>query len=266
MTAGLGALTAIAARKAREVEHLRCAASSVWGKAETLPAARDMRVLRNGAVIAEMKRRSPSGGELRAGLDPAAIAREYAAAGAAAVSVLTDGPGFGGSLDDLQAARAAVELPLLRKDFVLDPVQVAEARVAGADWVLLIVALLDDETLEACLDAVRRSRAHALVEAHDEDEVRRAAAAGAQCIGINNRDLRTLTVDLGTFARLRRLVPDCATCVAESGIRNAEDARRLVGEGADAVLVGETLLRAASPGVACRELVGALRAAGEAAT
>lgn len=260
----LGALAAIAARKAVEAERLRCAEAGIWAKAEAVAPARDISALRDGAVIAEMKRRSPSGGELRAALDPAALAHDYAEAGAAALSVLTDGPSFGGSLDDLQTARGAVDLPLLRKDFVLDPVQVAEARVAGADWVLLIVALLDTAILEECLDAVRRSHAHALVEAHDADEVRRAADAGAACIGINNRDLRTLTVDLATFAKLRPLVPDGVLCVAESGIRGAGDARRLVAEGADAVLVGETLLRAESPGAACREMVAAARAAAEA--
>ena len=263
MTEGLGALASIAARKAVEAEQLRCASAGIWGKAEALPPARDMSVLRGGAVIAEMKRRSPSGGELRPTLDPAALALEYRDAGATAVSVLTDGPSFGGSLDDLQAVRSAVDLPLLRKDFVLDPVQVAEARVAGADWVLLIVALLDAAALDECLAAVHRCHGHALVEVHDADEVRRAVDAGALCIGINNRDLRTLTTDLSTFARLRPLVPDGVICVTESGVRGSGDARRLVDEGADAVLVGETLLRAESPGAACAQLVAAARAAAE---
>ncbi|MBV9099886.1 MAG: indole-3-glycerol-phosphate synthase [Candidatus Dormibacteraeota bacterium] len=261
MSEGLGALASIAARKALEAERLRCAGAGMWAKAEALPAARDMAVLRGGAVIAEMKRRSPSGGELRSALDPVSLAREYQAGGAAALSVLTDGPSFGGSLDDLHAVRAVADIPLLRKDFVLDPVQVAEARVAGADWVLLIVALLDSALLDECLDAVRRCGAHALVEGHDADEVRRAVDAGAECVGINNRDLRTLTVDLGTFSRLRPLVPDGVICVAESGVRSPDDARRMVSEGADAVLVGEAMLRAESPGAACGELAQAARAA-----
>src|SRR5262249_17976866 len=145
-----------------------------------------------GGVIAEMKWRSPSGGALRQELDPGALARGYADAGVAGISVLTDGPGFGGSLDDLAAVRGATSVAVLRKDFTVDPVQVAESRVAGADWVLLIVALLDGGLLDDCLDAVDRAHAHAIVEVHDESEVQRAAAAGAECIGINNRDLRTL--------------------------------------------------------------------------
>jgi indole-3-glycerol phosphate synthase len=265
MNADLGALTPIAARKTVEVEALRCASAALWAKAASLaPAPQPSTVLHGGRVIAEMKRRSPSGGELRASLDPGALARDYRDAGAAALSVLTDGEGFGGSLDDLQAVRAAVDLPLLRKDFVIDALQVAEARVAGADWVLLIVALLDTEELDECLAAVQRCSAQAIVEVHDVNEVQRALAAGAGCIGINNRDLRTLTTDLSTFARLRHHVPDSVVCVAESGVRTPADAARLVSDGADAVLVGEALLRAASPRDACAAMVAAARAAADA--
>ena len=225
-----------------------------------MPPARGFAgALRGGTVIAAMKRRSPSGGALRDDLDPAAVARAYAQAGAAALSVLTDGPDFGGSLDDMVAARDAVAIPVLRKDFTVDAVQVAEARVAGADAVLLIVAVLDDEALGACLDAAREYAIDALVEVHDEDEARRAVAAGASCVGVNNRDLRTLRTDLATFSRLRSLVPAVTVCIAESGVRDAEDVRRLVGEGADAVLVGEMLMRSADPAAACRALVEAAR-------
>jgi indole-3-glycerol phosphate synthase len=261
MSSALGALAPIVERKVIEVDALRCAAAALWAKAELLPPARDFAVLRGGALIAELKRRSPSAGELRSGLDVAACAREYAAAGAAAISVLTDGVDFGGSLDDLAAVRAAVPLPLLRKDFTIDPLQVAEARVAGADWVLLIAALLDDDSLVDCLGAVRRAKAHAVVEVHDVEEARRAVGAGAECIGVNNRDLRTLRTDLGVFGRVRPHIPEDIVCVAESGVRSADDAAALVRAGADAVLVGEALMRASSPGGACRELVAAARAA-----
>jgi indole-3-glycerol phosphate synthase len=261
VTERLGELAPIVARKRGEAESLRCAAAALWAKAEVLPAAPAVEVLRGGTVIAELKRRSPSGGAIRPSLDVAALALEYQAAGAAALSVLTDGPDFGGSLDDLAAARGAVRLPLLRKDFIVDPVQVAESRIAGADWVLLIVAVLGAPLLEACLDAVRRAHCVAVVEVHDEAEAEVAQRAGAACIGINNRDLRTLRTDLGTFGRVRRALRDDVIVVGESGVRDAGDVRRLMEEGADSVLVGETLLRAASPGEACAALVRAARGA-----
>ena len=257
-----GALDAIARRKRTEVEQLRCVESTLWAKAESLPPSRSLaQALRGGTIIAEMKRRSPSGGVLRPDLDPLAVASEYAACGVAAVSVLTDGPDFGGSVDDLAGVRALVDLPLLRKDFTLDPVQIAEARVAGADWVLLIVSLLDTEALDLCLAGVARSGACAIVEVHDVGEARVAVAAGAECVGINNRNLGTLTTDLGTFARVRGALPDDVICVAESGVRTPADVSRLVNEGADSVLVGEALMRADSPAVACAAMVAAAREA-----
>jgi len=256
--ARLGALGPIVERKRHEAAELRCAAGALWAKAESMPPARGfVDALRGGMVIAEMKRRSPSGGALRGDLDPAAVARGYGDAGAAALSVLTDGPDFGGSLDDLVAARAAVEIPVLRKDFTVDPVQLAEARVAGADAALLIVAVLSDDELSECLEAAQRCGIDALVEVHDEPEARRAAGAGARCIGVNNRDLRTLATDLDTFARVRALIPEDVVCVAESGVRSDADVRRLIGEGADAVLVGETLMRSDDPAAACAALVRA---------
>lgn len=260
-SARLGALAPIVARKQQEAADLRCAAGTLWAKAESMPPARGfVAALAGGTIIAEMKRRSPSGGALRGDLDPAAVARGYADAGAAALSVLTDGPDFGGSLDDLVAARDAAAIPVLRKDFTVDPVQIAEARVAGADAVLLIAAVLEGDALLDCLDAARRFGVDALVEVHDEEEARRAADSGGTCIGVNNRDLRTLTTDLGTFARLRRLLPSDAVCVAESGVRTAADVRRLRDEGADAILVGEVLMRSGDAEAACRELVEAARA------
>ena len=262
MTALSGTLEAIAQRKRGEVEQLRCAEAALWAKAESLPPARDLAdTLRGGTIIAEMKRRSPSGGELRADLDPVTLSRAYAAGGAAAISVLTDGPDFGGSLDDLASVRAAVDIPLLRKDFTIDPAQVAEARIAGADWVLLIVALLDIDMIDQCLAGAARCGARAIVEVHDVEEARVAVAAGAECVGINNRDLSTLRTDLATFAHVRRVLPGEVLCVAESGVRSAGDVARLVGEGADAVLVGEALMRAVSASDACAEMVAAAHAA-----
>ncbi|HXA29836.1 MAG TPA: indole-3-glycerol phosphate synthase TrpC [Candidatus Angelobacter sp.] len=256
----LGALGPIVARKHQEASDLRCAAGTLWAKAESMPPARGfIEALRGGTIIAEMKRRSPSGGSLRFDLDPAAVAQGYASAGAAALSVLTDGPDFGGSLDDMVAARNAVPIPVLRKDFTVDPVQIAEARVAGADAVLLIVAVLGGDALHDCIDAAQRFGVDALVEVHDEAETQRAVDAGATCIGVNNRNLRTLATDLSTFARLRRLIPADVVTVAESGVRDPGDVRRLVGEGADAVLVGEALMRSTDPAAACRELVEAAR-------
>jgi len=260
--AALGALAPIVERKREEASRLRCAAAALWARAEKAPPSRGfVEALQRGTVIAEMKRRSPSGGALRTDLDCAEVARDYAGAGVAALSVLTDGPDFGGSLDDLVAARAAVSVPVLRKDFVVDPVQIAEARVAGADCVLLIVAILGASGLEECLLAARRCGIDALVEVHDTEEARVAVDSGAACVGINNRDLRSLTSDLATFARVRPLLPDSVRRVAESGVRNAADVARLVGEGADAVLAGEALMRAAQPAGLCRSFVDAARGA-----
>ena len=223
------------------------------------PAARSLaRALRRpGEVtcIAEFKRKSPSAGWIAEKAMPAEMARAYAAGGARAMSVLTDGPFFGGSLDDLAAARAASELVILRKDFVVDRYQVVEARAAGADAILLIVSALSDLDLAALLGATREMGLEALVEAHDADEVARAVAAGAGIIGINNRDLRTFTVDRELCARLRPRVPDERVIVAESGIRDASDVGRLRAAGIDAILVGETLMRAPDPVASLRALL-----------
>lgn len=258
MSDRLGALRPIIERKHREVEALRCGQAALWARARAQPPAPAIEtVLRGGAVVAEMKRRSPSGGELRADLDCGGLAAAYATAGAAAISVLTDGPDFGGSLHDLVVARRSAAIPLLRKDFVVDPLQIAQARVAGADWVLLILAVLDDEMMHMCLEACLRCGAGALVEAHSEEEIERALHLGAPCIGVNNRDLRTLRTSLGGFASLRRRVPSHVPVVAESGVRTADDVRTMRAAGADAVLVGEALMRARDPASACADLVRA---------
>lgn len=207
-------------------------------------------------VIAELKRRSPSKGEIRRDFDPVAIARAYEAGGAAALSVLTDERFFGGSLAVLEAVRRATALPLLRKDFVIDPYQLDEARASGADAVLLIVAALAPAALE-------RLRAHALglgldvlVEVHDEAELDLAKGVGADLIGINNRDLKSFVTDLGVTERLARRVPQGAVVVAESGISGPADLARLERAGASAFLVGESLMREADPGLALRRLLG----------
>lgn len=254
----LGALAPIIERKRAEAAAIHCGRAALFAHAANLEHAPAIeRVLAGGTVIAEIKRRSPSGGVLRADLDPIDLGGVYEAGGAAAISVLTDGPDFGGSLEDLVAVRSAVEIPLLRKDFVVAPVQIAEARVAGADWVLLIAAVLQGDALEEALDAARRCGAGALVEVHTDADLDRALGAGARCVGVNNRDLTTLATDLRTFGRLRSRIPADVVAVAESGVRTADDVARLVGEGADAVLVGEALMRAADPRALLTEMVGA---------
>ena len=206
------------------------------------------------SVIAEVKRRSPSKGDLADIPDPAALASEYAAGGAAAISVLTEQRRFGGSLDDLRAVRAAVDTPLLRKDFVVTSYQVVEARAAGADLVLLIVAALDDDTLRRLHDEARELGLTVLVEVHDEAETERAVALGAELVGVNARNLKTLAVDDTTFGRLAPLVPDDRVLVAESGISGPPDVKRFVAEGARVVLVGEALVKDGAP----REAVAAM--------
>jgi indole-3-glycerol phosphate synthase len=206
-------------------------------------------------VIAEHKRRSPSKGAIREDLAPADVARGYEAAGAAALSVLTDEPFFGGSLAHLEEVRAASGLPVLRKDFVVDPWQVWEARAAGADAVLLIVAALADAELRALLAVSGEAGMDALVEVHDRPELDRALAADARVVGVNNRDLRTLAVSLETSLALAPGIPDDVVAVAESGIRTGADLELLRDAGFDAFLVGERLMSAPLPGEALRQLI-----------
>lgn len=208
-------------------------------------------------VIAEIKRSSPSKGRLADIPDPAVLAREYAAGGARCISVLTEGRRFGGSLADLTAVRAAVEVPLLRKDFVVSSYQVHEARAYGADLVLLIVAALDDNTLSGLLDRIESLGMTALVEVHDEEEADRALKAGARVIGVNARDLRTLEVDRAAFERVAPGLPSKVVKIAESGVRGPHDLIRYASAGADAVLVGEGLVTQKSPRDAVAELVTA---------
>lgn len=208
-------------------------------------------------VIAEVKRESPSRGPLASIPDPAALAVEYAGGGAAVISVLTEQRRFGGSLDDLDAVRAAVDVPLLRKDFVFSPYQVYEARAHGADLVLLIVAALDQPRLAGLLDLVTALGMTALVEVHDEPELLRALDVGARVIGVNARDLTTLAVDTGTFARLAPEIPAEVVKVAESGVTGPRDVMAYAAQGADAVLVGEALVTRGNPRQTVRDLVAA---------
>jgi indole-3-glycerol phosphate synthase len=227
---------------------------------QVAPAHDAYAVLRSGGgvkVIAEVKRSSPSKGALAIIGDPAGLAADYAAGGASVISVLTERRRFGGSLEDLAAVRAAVEVPVLRKDFMVSSYQLWEARAYGADAILLIVAALDQPTLVGLRERAESLGMTALVEVHDEAETERAVEAGARVIGINARNLKTLEVDRGTFARLAPLIPRGIIKVAESGVRGPHDVLEYARDGASAVLVGESLVTGGRPREAVAELVAA---------
>ena len=253
-------LSKIASYKRDEVEALRPREAELRAQAEAQEPARGFtNALRNArvpALVAEIKKASPSKGIIREDFDPAALARNYEDGGATAISCLTDGPGFQGSIDVFADARTATTLPMLRKDFFLDPLQVLEARAIGADAVLVILAMLDDGQAKALMEAAGALGMDALVETHTEKEVRRAVALGAALIGVNNRDLHTFRTTLDTFETLSPLIPDNAVKVAESGIFTREDVERVVGDGAQAILVGESLMREADVEAATRGLLG----------
>jgi indole-3-glycerol phosphate synthase len=229
--------------------------------AERRPSPRPAEaMLRDGEtvkVIAEVKRSSPSKGALAAIADPAALASDYESGGASIISVLTERRRFGGSLEDLAAVRAAVDIPVLRKDFVVTSYQVWEARAHGADAVLLIVAALEQPALVSLVERVHSLGMTALVEVHDPEEVDRAVDAGARVIGVNCRDLRTLEVDRSVFARVAPLVPAGILKIAESGVRGPHDVLEFARAGADAVLVGESLVTGRDPRAAVADLVAA---------
>lgn len=230
-------------------------------QAEEAPAARDFlgAVKRSGRrinLIAEVKRASPSRGVIRPDFDPISLAREYEMAGAQAVSVLTEERFFQGHSDHLRGVWEAVALPVLRKDFIVDPLQIYESRLLGADAVLLIAALLEQSLLEDCLTLTRELGMAALVEVHTEEELSRALRTDARIIGINNRDLATFETDLRTTLRLAPLIPQDRVSVSESGIRAAGDLQLVVESGVDAVLVGEALMRASDAAAEIRRLMG----------
>jgi len=218
------------------------------------------------ALIGEIKRRSPSAGWIRPELSPEDVAASYAAAGAAAISVLTDGEFFGGSAGDLEAVRSAVSLPVLRKDFTIASIQVWEARAIGADAVLLIARILEDALLAELLGLALELGMGALVEVHNEQELDRALAAGAGVIGVNNRDLATFHTDLEVVLGLAPRVDESRVLVAESGIRGPDDVARMGRAGVNAVLVGETLMRSPDPGAAAAALAGHSRVVRETAS
>ncbi len=218
-----------------------------------LPTLREQGV----SVIAEVKRSSPSKGTLASISDPAGLAREYESGGAAAISVLTEQRRFGGTLDDLAAVRAAVDVPVLRKDFVVSSYQLWEARANGADLVLLIVAALEQNALVSLVERCCSLGMTPLVEVHTREEVDRAVDAGAQVVGVNARNLKTLAVDRDVFAQLAPHIPDRVVRIAESGVRGPHDVMEYARAGADAVLVGETLVTGRNPRAAVADLVAA---------
>jgi indole-3-glycerol phosphate synthase len=243
----------LAAHRARAARDDRAMAPLVAeARAQSLPRgfAAALRDAEGLAVVAEVKRRSPSKGDLAADLDPAALAQAYEQGGATCLSVLTDAEFFGGSPDDLRAARAATRLPVLRKDFTVSPADVCDARIIGADAVLLIAAALDDDELADLHTLALDIGLDALVEVHDEAELDRALAAGAHLVGVNQRDLVTFEVDDERAVRVGAVIPPTVVRVAESGVRGPDDAAALAAAGFDAVLVGELLVTSGDPAAA----------------
>ena len=255
-------LDEIVATKHREVAsaRLRLPIEELEAQAAEAPPVRDFRAALAGPgpiqLIAEVKKASPSAGLIRADFDPIAIARTYQAHGAACLSVLTDVPYFQGHLSYLARIRASVAIPILRKDFVIDEYQVVEARMAGADAVLLIAEILDDAQLRSLQELARRWGMAALVEFHDPANLSRVLASGADLVGVNNRDLHRFVTDLDLTLRLRDQIPPDVVLVAESGIRTRADVDRLEAAGVAAMLVGETLMRSPDIGVAVEQLLG----------
>jgi indole-3-glycerol phosphate synthase len=255
-------LDQIVARKHLEVAACRerVPTAALEGRLSVAPPVRDffgtLAAAGPIALIAEFKRRSPSAGEIRPGAAIEDVVSGYAAAGASCLSILTDAAGFGGSLVDLESGRIAVSLPVLRKEFVVDRYQVIEARAHGADAVLLIAECLDDCLLRSLYREILDLGMTPLVELHDEENLPRVLDLGATLVGINNRDLKTMTTDLETVLRLREQVPDEVLLVAESGIKTRADVERLEAAGIGAMLVGEALLTQADPGRAAAALLG----------
>jgi len=255
-------LDEIVETKRREVarDRRRMPLEELEAQAAEAPPVRDFRAALDGrgaiSLIAEVKKASPSAKVIREDFEPVSIARAYQDHGASCISVLTDVPYFQGHLSYLARIRASVAIPLLRKDFLIDEYQVVEARVAGADAVLLIAEILDDATMARLLGRARELGMAALVEFHDLDNLPRVLAAGADLVGVNNRDLRTFTTDLDRTLRVRDQVPEGVLLVSESGIHGREQVERLQAAGVDAILVGESLMRQPDVGAAVERLLG----------
>ena len=250
-------LERIIADTRRRLEDVRPTAADVRARAAAMPSPPGFREALSApglSVIAEVKRRSPSRGQLSANLDPVLQSKRYADGGAAAISVLTEPDHFGGSNADLESVRVAVPVPVLRKDFTLEPVQIWEARAIGASAVLLIVAILDDPTLAALHEEAKEAGLAALVEVHSEPEAERAMRIGAEIVGVNNRDLTTFETDLATAERIAPMLSSVPVTVGESGIHAGADAERMAAAGYDAVLVGESLVRASDPAALIRQM------------
>ncbi len=250
-------LRAILDAKREEIRTCRTRSAVIRARCAARTDFRDLKAALGGpdiALIAEFKRRSPSRGILRDGADPVAQTRAYVRGGADAISVLTERSFFAGSLDDLERIRSAVAVPVLRKDFILDPLQIEESVAFGADGVLLIARILRRAQLAELIACARAYRMAALVEVHDAADLEKALAAGADLIGVNSRDLVTFTVDPEVFVRLRPLIPTTCRTVAESGIHTASDVARVRALGYDAVLVGEALMRDSDPAMKVRTL------------
>ena len=253
-------LDRIIAAKKEEVEltRRRMPLARIEQAAWSAPPARDFRAAlagRDCAIIAEVKRRSPSRGVLQEGIDPVQVAAVYEHNGAAAVSVLTDGPFFGGSIEDLRAVGRSVGIPVLRKDFIIDPFQIYEARAAGADSLLLIAGILEQERLQDFLGISKSLGMTPLVEIHGREDLAKAHDAGAEIIGINNRDLRTFRTDTAKTLEMVVRIPEDRIVVSESGIATRDDIRGLMGVGVHAFLVGEALMAAPDAGKKLRELL-----------
>lgn len=253
-------LKRIAVYKADEVAELKARTSIevLREQAAALPHPRGfekaIKAATGPALICEVKKASPSKGIIRENFDPIAIAKAYENGGATCLSVLTDGPGFQGSNEIFAQVRATTNLPLLRKDFMLDPIQIAESAAMGADCVLIIMGMIDDESAKALFDEANALGLDALIETHDETELERAIKLGGSLLGINNRDLRTFDTTLDTFTRLAPNAPKGCTLIAESGIFTREDIRRLAEDGAQGHLIGESLMRQDDVAVATRKL------------
>jgi indole-3-glycerol phosphate synthase len=250
-----GILARIVERKREELARDSARLGELEKRAYGRDDFRDFKAaLKRPAIIAEIKKASPSKGVLCQHFDPAAIARQYQQGGAAALSVLTDHDFFQGSLADLEAARAATRLPVLRKDFTIGDFHVIEAAAHGADAILLIAAILEPKELRRFRELAATFHMSAIVEVHDAEELQSAIESGAEIIGVNNRDLRTFEVNLGNSEHLSNAIPAGVTKIAESGIHSADDVRRLMKAGFDAFLVGERLMKSADPASALREL------------